>query len=154
MKTHEFFMNNHDSWKIHEFLWTIMPHEKSWIFMNNHGSWKFMNFYGPPWLTFSDDFFGRLFRRTFLAENMTFHDFLATFWDHSGTIQASPRHHFKVISVTFWRLFGRNFFGHQNWSGMIGASCRSCFVSINSHEPAINSHVPAINTHVPAINSS
>ena len=161
------FMKNH--WfceksrlrKIQRFLWTIRTHEESWIFMNDHDSWKIMNFYEQSWLmkiheflwTAMTDFFGRLFwPKTWL---------FMTFWWHSGIILGPSRDHSKVILRTFrWlfddfsKTFRPKFFGHQNWSGMIGASCRSCFVSINSHEPAINSHVPAINTHVPAINSS
>ena len=135
MKSREFFMDNHDSWKLmifheqswlmknHGLLWTIMTHENSWFFMNNHDSWKLRLFYEQSWLMKNHEFLWTimthenswifmdhhdwLFRTTFLVENMTFHDLLATFWDHSGTIQASPRHHFKVISVTFRWLFGR-----------------------------------------------
>ena len=94
----------------------ILAYENSRVFKDNHD--------------FLDD---GLFQNTVLAENLTFLYywcyFMVSLCDHYGAIQV----HFKVSLTTSRRLFGRTFLCRQIWSGMIGAPCRSCFVSFPRH---------------------
>ena len=113
-------MRNHDSWNFIDF------YEKSWL-MKNHGFFIenhdfFRWFFYLVWMifrTFWDDFLGRK------------HDFFRWFSWLSGIIPGPSRDHSKVILTTFRIIFRRKFLGPQNWSGTLGASCRSCFVSFS-----------------------
>ena len=127
-------MNNHDSWKIIKFLWTVMTHEQSWLLKIYIFLWKSMIFcddFMTENMTFRGHFFGQkhIFSELIFWSKTHFSGMIpGSFWHHSGIIQGSSRHHFKLVLGDFRVIFRSEKSRPQNRRRMIGASCRSCLV--------------------------